>query len=162
MIKLLRVDDRLIHGQVAMVWTSFLQAKTIVVANTESAVDPILTMALSLAKPPGVALHILTIEDAIKFLNVEDNISKNTFVVVNKVKDAHELCMNVSEIKDIILGGVRNDGNKKLIDRQVYMDDNDFMLCKDVEDSGRSVHIQIVPSEKKITLADAKKIYDKK
>ena len=69
MIKLLRVDDWLIHGQVAMVWTSYLQANLLVIANNKAATDPMTKMALSLAKPPGVDLEFKSIQDAVVYLN---------------------------------------------------------------------------------------------
>ena len=52
MIKLLRVDDRLIHGQVAVSWTSYLGADTIVVANDKAITDKLMQMAFNMAKPP--------------------------------------------------------------------------------------------------------------
>ena len=49
MIKLLRVDDRLIHGQVAVSWTSYLGADTIVVANDKAITDKLMQMAFNMA-----------------------------------------------------------------------------------------------------------------
>ena len=51
MIKLLRVDDRLIHGQVAVSWTSYLGADTIVVANDKAITDKLMQMAFSRERP---------------------------------------------------------------------------------------------------------------
>ena len=56
MIKLLRVDDRLIHGQVAVSWTSFIGADTLLVANEKARTDKMMQMAFNMAKPPQVLL----------------------------------------------------------------------------------------------------------
>ena len=59
MIKLLRVDHRLVHGQVAFSWTNALGADAILVANDDVPNDEIWKTALKLAKPANVKLVIL-------------------------------------------------------------------------------------------------------
>lgn len=59
MIALMRVDDRLLHGQVAFSWLSVIGAKAIVIANDQYASNPMLKMSLTIGKPPGVELLVL-------------------------------------------------------------------------------------------------------
>ena len=54
MIKLLRIDDRLIHGQVAVYWINATGADTIVIANDKHATNAMLKMSLTVGKPAGV------------------------------------------------------------------------------------------------------------
>ncbi len=49
MITHLRIDNRLIHGQVAVMWRSNVSADAIIVCNDKVAADPIQKMALPLA-----------------------------------------------------------------------------------------------------------------
>lgn len=63
MIKLLRIDDRLIHGQVAMAWTKSVSADYIIVVDDASANDKMKQMILSLAKPVSTGLDIITSAD---------------------------------------------------------------------------------------------------
>jgi mannose/fructose/N-acetylgalactosamine-specific phosphotransferase system component IIB len=161
MIKLLRVDDRLIHGQVAMVWTSYLQANLILVANDKATNDPIMKMSLSLAKPPGVDLQFRTVQDSVSFLKDPTLANKKIFVVVENSNDARFICDGVSEVNDVIFGGMRKSGDKKIIDRQVFLDRQDFDNWKHMLDLGKLVHIQVVPSERKLTYSDAEKIFNK-
>lgn len=162
MITLLRVDDRLIHGQVAVVWTSYLHADTIVVGNDKAANDAFTTMALNLAKPPGVALHILTLEKASAFCNDPGNQTKKIFIVVENTSDALALATKIDGIHQIILGGIRKSGDKRLIDRQVFLDAQDLQNCKEMETLGKKVTISVVPSERSYTLTEAEHIYSKK
>ena len=67
-IVLVRVDDRLIHGQVALGWTRTVGATHIVVANDEVANDKTQVMLLKMASPTGVKASILSVEDAAKKL----------------------------------------------------------------------------------------------
>ncbi|WP_331836832.1 PTS sugar transporter subunit IIB [Erysipelothrix piscisicarius] len=54
MIQKIRIDDRLLHGQVAYSWKSALNYEAIVIASDDAASDPIRKQALKLAKPDGV------------------------------------------------------------------------------------------------------------
>jgi len=74
MIKLARIDDRLVHGQVAFTWVSSLGIDCLLVANNKIAKDKFQKMAMGLAKPPMVKLLIMTLADSIAFLT--DNKSK--------------------------------------------------------------------------------------
>ena len=59
-----RIDDRLIHGQVTVAWRQHLCCDEIWVVDDALAVDPFLQDALRLATPPDVVLHVYTIEEA--------------------------------------------------------------------------------------------------
>ena len=69
MIKLLRVDHRLLHGQVAMAWTQSLDSDCILIANDAVVNDNIRKTTMKLAKPNGVKLVMKNIEDSIAALN---------------------------------------------------------------------------------------------
>ena len=55
-----RIDERLIHGQVAMVWTNTVGANRIMVVNDKAVKDEMMISALKIAKPAGVKLSILS------------------------------------------------------------------------------------------------------
>ena len=64
MIKITRVDERLVHGQVAFAWTNSLGADCILVVNDEAAADKIRATTLKLA-PAGIKFSIKSVADAI-------------------------------------------------------------------------------------------------
>ena len=57
-LKLVRVDDRLIHGQVVAIWLKALGAKRIVIVDDKTAADEFLREILMLAAPPGVPVEV--------------------------------------------------------------------------------------------------------
>ena len=69
MLAQLRVDDRLIHGQVAVVWTKELNTPLLVVANDNAAKNKVMQMTLKMAVPTGTKLLIRSVDDAIKIFN---------------------------------------------------------------------------------------------
>ncbi|MDF2790805.1 MAG: mannose/fructose/sorbose transporter subunit, partial [Neobacillus sp.] len=68
MIKLLRVDHRLLHGQVAFTWTNTLGADCILIANDDVPVNELRKTTIKLAKPQGIRLVIKNIADSIEAL----------------------------------------------------------------------------------------------
>lgn len=69
MIKLTRIDYRLIHGQVAMAWTQSIGADCLLVASDTVVHDEMRKATLKLAKPSGCKLVIKSVSDAITALN---------------------------------------------------------------------------------------------
>ena len=66
MITLLRVDHRLLHGQVAFSWTQYVGADCILIANDSVPEDELRKTTIKLAKPPSVKLVIKNINDSIE------------------------------------------------------------------------------------------------
>ena len=66
MIKLVRVDHRLLHGQVAFTWVKMIGTDCILIANDSVAKDELRMSALRMAKPDNTKLVIKSIEDSIK------------------------------------------------------------------------------------------------
>ena len=110
-IAALRIDDRLIHGQVAMTWTKQLKVQGIVVANDEAANDPTQKMALKMAVPAGIKVLIKPVQEAIRMLNHPKAEKMRILVLTRTVKDAVTVRENVGEIGFLNLGNTgRFDG----------------------------------------------------
>ena len=105
MIKLLRVDHRLLHGQVAMAWTQSLDSDCILIANDAVVNDNIRKTTMKLAKPNGVKLVMKNIEDSIAALNAGVTDKYKLFIVVEVLrmhidwpKDMQELDVSISAV----------------------------------------------------------------
>lgn len=69
MIVQLRIDERLIHGQITTAWSRYLDVSRIVVASDKLAKDPLTTQTLLMSAPAGKKVAVKTIPDAIKLLS---------------------------------------------------------------------------------------------
>ena len=144
MIKLLRVDDRVLHGQVAFSWLSKTNAKCILVASDKYASNPMLKMSLNIGKPPGVDLKILGLNQAADWLNNNDNSA--VMVICEVVPDALKMCeLAKDQISEVCLGGVRDGENKKLVYRQVYLNEQEISMVETMVSMGIHVFAQDVP-----------------
>lgn len=106
MITQIRVDDRLVHGQVAVVWTKELNAPLLVVANDEAANNDITQMTLKMAVPNGMKLLIRSVADAITVFNDPRAQDKRIFVIVNSIKDATEIAKKVPTVETVNIANV--------------------------------------------------------
>lgn len=107
MVKLMRVDARLLHGQVAVTWVSKVAASSILIADDEVMTNEMSKMALKMAKPSGVNLAIRSIDGAAELLNDPRSRDNSIFVIVRTIADALRLVEKTDQIKQINIGGVK-------------------------------------------------------
>jgi len=149
MIKLTRIDDRLVHGQVAFTWTPAIGADCLIIANDKVAKDEFMKMTLGLAKPAGTKLLIKSIWEAAVFLNDEKNKGLKILLIINSIKDAHAIAGEVPEIRSINFGGIRMKDGAKLISKAVAVTDDDKPLLQELLNNGIELEIRQVPTESK-------------
>jgi fructoselysine and glucoselysine-specific PTS system IIB component len=155
-ISLVRIDDRLIHGQVAFGWTTALGINTILVVNDEAKNDQMKSMALNLAKPSNVVLYIRGVAESGEIVQKFATSKKsNVLVLVKNTEDAHQLIQSAGGvIKTLNVGGLRyGEGKKKLTDL-VAVDDQDVSNLKAIDASGVDVEFRMLPRDKKKMLAE--------
>ena len=78
MIQVLRVDDRLLHGQVAVAWTHHYKVDVILVANDHLITDKNMQVAFKLATPAGVTLSM-------KYLNSGKKANNEWRTCINEI-----------------------------------------------------------------------------
>jgi fructoselysine/glucoselysine PTS system EIIB component len=149
MIKLTRIDDRLVHGQVAFTWVPALGADCLLVANDKIAKDEFQKMTMNLAKPANTKLVVKTVSDAVIFLNDEKNAKLKILVLINSVKDAASLTAGVSAITSINFGGIRGKEGSKLISKAIAITNDDIPLLKQMIEKSIELEVRQVPTDSK-------------
>jgi fructoselysine and glucoselysine-specific PTS system IIB component len=147
MIKLIRIDDRLVHGQVAFTWTPALDADCLVVAK-----DEFMKMTLGLAKPASAKLLIKSLADTAIFLNDPRAQNLKILLIVNSVRDAAVLVDEISEIRSINLGGIRTKEGTRSISKAIALTDEDILIIKEMLAKGLELEVRQVPTDKKVMI----------
>lgn len=161
MITQIRVDDRLIHGQVAVVWTKELNAPLLVVANDEAAKNEVMQMTLKMAVPNGMKLLIRSVDDAINIFNDPRGADKRIFVIVNSVSDANKIAQNVENIETVNVANAgrfdkSDPSTKKMIFPSVQLNPNELATAKELAKLDRvNSYNQVLPSNPQLSLKDA-------
>lgn len=156
MLRLIRVDERLLHGQVAIGWTSNSGANTILVANDETQKDKVKAMALDLAKPSGVKLYIRSVAESGPIVEKFASAKKaQVLVLVRTVQDALKLIQNSNGvIKELNVGGLKFEDGKKKLNDYVAVSDQDIADLKTIQKLGVNLDFRMLPRDKKLSLAD--------
>lgn len=152
MIKLLRVDHRLLHGQVAFSWTSFLNADSILIANDSLPKDEIKKTTMRLAKPHGIKLVMKSLEDSVKAINSGITDKYDLFIVVESIEDAAYLVNHCPSITEVNLGGVKKADDSRRISNAIYITKEEENILKNLVNNNIDVEIRQVPSDSKINV----------
>jgi len=147
MIKLVRIDHRLLHGQVAFAWTPELGVDAIMIVNDAAATNETQRSIIRMAKPQGVKLAIKTVEDAIKTLKSGKTSDMKMFVIVGNVEDAVKLQHGYPEITHINLGGMKSREGTHNITKAVNLLPAEEKEIKDLIKNGVEVELRQVPGD---------------
>lgn len=157
MIKLLRVDHRLLHGQVAFSWSRTLGIDCILIANDDVMQDSLRKTTIKMAKPQGIKLVMKTIDDSIEAIKSGVTDKYKLFIVVESVSDAYRLATEVEGIDCINLGGTKVSENTRNISKAVNVTEDEVKLLKELIEMGKEVEIRMVPTENKVLAKTALK-----
>jgi len=160
MVKLMRVDQRLLHGQVAVNWVSNVGATSILIANDEIMDNEMGKMALKMAKPNGINLAIRSVEQGAALLNDERSKNISIFVIVKTIDDAVRITAMTKEIKKVNIGGMKKKEGSKLIAAAVYVNDEDIENLKKLQTQVDEVEFRMVPSDSAKKLDDVIKNFE--
>ncbi|MDY0393726.1 PTS sugar transporter subunit IIB [Virgibacillus halophilus] len=157
MIKLLRVDHRLLHGQVAVSWSKNLDIDSLLIANDDVPVNELRKSMIKMAKPQGIKLVIKSIEDSVKAINSGVTDKYKLFIVVESVEDAYQLAMGTEGIHQINLGNLKKTEETKQLSKLVNITDEDESMLKELVGKGIEVEARAVPGDKKLKIQDVLK-----
>ncbi|WP_418742268.1 PTS sugar transporter subunit IIB [Enorma massiliensis] len=148
MIKMTRVDHRLLHGQVAFTWIRQVGADCILIANDAVAKDELRMSVLRMAKPQGVKLVMKSMDDSIKALTSGVTDKYNLFIITESIEDAWRLCKAVPAIRELNIGGVKVEDGKRQISEAVFVSDEECARIRELDAAGVHVFVQMTPSER--------------
>lgn len=150
MVILLRIDERLIHGQVALSWNQQLSPDAIVVINDEVMNDEIQKIAIKMAKPSNVKLAIKGVKDGIELLNNAQTEKMRLFVVVRNTDDALQVVKNVQGIQEVNAGGMTKKTRESIqIASYLYVTQKDIDNFKEILKYVDFIDSRVVPGNKK-------------
>lgn len=147
MIKLIRVDHRLIHGQVAFSWTKVLDVDCILIASDALMNDELRMSAMRMAKPNSVKLVMKNMKDSIEALNSGVTDKYKLFILVESIEEAHTLISNCPQIKSLNLGGTKKMEDRRQIAKAIFVNEKDEELLRDLDQKGVELEVRLVPTD---------------
>ncbi|CAD6510904.1 PTS mannose transporter subunit IIAB [Candidatus Profftia tarda] len=153
-ICLARIDDRLIHGQVATCWTKEARVSRIIVVSNEVSADNTRSTLLKQVAPPGITAHIVNIEKMIRVYSNPDYVHDRVMLLFTNPTDVVRLVESGIRITSINIGGMAFRHGKIQITTAVSVDEKDIIAFKKLDSYGIELEIRKVPNESPLKMID--------
>lgn len=155
-IKLVRVDFRLMHGQVIANWMNQVDANAIMIINDKLANDPFMGNVYKMAAPKGVKVNIYSLATALEKIKSDKYMETRDLIVIFKsVSDATNAYDAGFPMKSLQIGGLGSGPDRVQITNQIYLNDSDFNLLMGLKGKGVNVYLQAVPKESEYSIEKA-------
>uniref|UniRef100_UPI00403F93F1 mannose/fructose/sorbose PTS transporter subunit IIB n=1 Tax=Candidatus Enterococcus willemsii TaxID=1857215 RepID=UPI00403F93F1 len=153
-IRLARIDDRLIHGQIATTWAKQTGINRIIVISDEVAKDSLRKFLLQEAAPPGIQSNIVTVA---RMLEIFDNAllaSQKVMLLFTNPQDVEVLVRKGLQLDSLNIGGMRFVGGKRMVTNFVSVDEADIASFRYLDSQGIELDVRKVPTDRKVHLMD--------
>ncbi|HEX7880841.1 MAG TPA: PTS sugar transporter subunit IIB [Candidatus Eisenbacteria bacterium] len=150
---LVRIDDRLIHGQVSVGWAGQLKPDLILVLDDEVAADDWENDLVCSACPDSVTARVMPVEAGVAWLAGEEARSKKIVVLVRGTKQARALVEAGLPLATVNVGGLHSHAGSRSFLPYVYLDDAEIADLRWLAGRGVMLNAQDLPGNKGIDLA---------
>lgn len=148
----IRVDDRLIHGQVVTTWVKSLRVNTIWVMSDRAASEPIEVILLKSSVPSHLSLEVYTVEQTAAACRMQR--SGKVLLLAEFVQDVVKLVECGVELNDVDLGGMRYRPGYVALSKAVYVGAAEVESLQTLQQHGVRAWIRVVPSDAKMDTYD--------
>lgn len=143
-----RVDNRLIHGQIIESWLPYTKSRTIVVANDEVSADPLRQEIMGLAIPNNVEKIFVDVENAHEFMaNAYADDEPDVLVLFANCGDARRAHESGLAFKALNLGNLHYGPGKEQVCAHVALDGDDCSCLHYFDGIGVELDFRCVPNE---------------
>lgn len=146
-ILLSRIDERLIHGQVMTRWITGLYITRIILIDDTIAKDDFMVDVLLLSAPVGVEVKVMSVDDAVKFITVDDSPAK-TMLLFKDIRYVKALADAGFLVPRLDIGNIGSSPIRKGVTREVFMSPEEQAMAKELCEKGMYIYIQKLPSDK--------------
>lgn len=154
-IVLTRIDNRLIHGQVATQWAGVVGANLLLVANDAVAGDEFRQGLMNMAAPAYAQTRYFTIQKTIDIIDKASDAQKIA-IICETPQDVLKLIEGGVPIKKVNIGNMHMAEGKRQVATSVAVDDSDVAAFKRMQELGVELEIKRVPD---ISAEDINKLF---
>lgn len=151
----MRIDDRLIHGQIVTAWIKDSGANSIVVADELASKDATQKMLLQFATPKAIKLVVENLDNALKHLNETND---QVLLLVRNATAALYLFENGLKVETLNVGNISNSnkgGVRKSILPYIHLGQEDVESLTKINEMGINLDVRAVPSDRSIKMMDS-------
>ncbi|KGQ06012.1 PTS system mannose-specific EIIAB component [Beauveria bassiana D1-5] len=153
-IGLARIDDRLIHGQVATRWTKETNVTRIIVVSDEVAADTVRKTLLTQVAPPGVTAHVVDVAKMIRVYNNPKYAGERVMLLFTNPTDVERIVEGGVKITSVNIGGMAFRQGKTQVNNAISVDEKDIEAFKKLNDRGIELEARKVSTDQKLKMMD--------
>ena len=144
-IALLRIDERLLHGQIAKSWMKEVGADVIIVVNNQASKDSEKQKLMDLVTPIGKKTYFLPLENAAE--KIRDLREYKALVLVESPVDALKLVKEGIAIDTVNVGNIHKASDKKQVTDNIYLGEDDIKALRQIKDRGKKLDFRTLSSD---------------
>jgi mannose/fructose/sorbose-specific phosphotransferase system IIB component len=144
-ISLIRIDERLIHGQVTMGWARTASANLILAVNDLVAKDPFQKKLMMMAAPVGASVEIYSVDEVVEKLNAKAWPNATILLLLRNPIDMVRLVEKGVRVEKVNVGGVRSPEAKIKLTKEVIATPLELEAWKKLDEQGIHIEVQWVP-----------------
>lgn len=149
-----RIDARMIHGQVAAFWSNSLRVNRIMVANDAVSVDEITKSALRMVAPSGMRTSLISLETAAANIKANKYAGQRVMMILTSPLDAIRLMDLGLDITSINVGNMSKREGTTQIKRSVSVTLEEAEAFHELDRRGVELTSVMVPDEPKSYIMD--------
>ncbi|MBB3320980.1 PTS mannose transporter subunit IIAB [Atlantibacter sp. RC6] len=153
-IGLARIDDRLIHGQVATRWTKETNVSRIIVVSDEVAADTVRKTLLTQVAPPGVTAHVVDVAKMIRVYNNPKYARERVMLLFTNPTDVERVVEGGVNITSVNIGGMAYRQGKTQVNNAVSVDSKDIDAFNKLNARGIELEVRKVSNDQKLKMMD--------
>ena len=148
-IKMIRIDDRLIHGQIVTAWAKNINAGKIWIVDDGVAKDDFIKGVMQMVAPSDRELIISSVAEVPALLEKLDGEGDNVLILVKFPYVAQEIFKAGVKLKELNIGGMGASAERKKLIKNISASQAEKDTLKEIQDSGVNVYFQVTPDEKR-------------
>lgn len=159
MISHVRIDSRLVHGQVVEAWLPMLRVGRVVVADDEASESPLMRAAMGLAVPSGVEVDISRL-DEVPFARFEQD-GVRTLVLLRDISSLLRAKSRGLPLRHVNLGNVHHGPGRRPVSASVFLSAEELEQLRALDASGVELEARGVPGDRPILFSEMAERFQK-
>ncbi|ALS03342.1 PTS mannose transporter subunit IIAB [Enterococcus silesiacus] len=142
-----RIDERLIHGQVAGIWSTSLDTQRIIVANDEAASDPLQKSSLRMAAPTSMRLSVLPVAKAAENICAGKYGKQRLFLLFKNPTDVLKFLDAGGPIETVNVGNMSYKEGAREVTKSIQVLEAEEAVFESITSKGVNITAQLVPND---------------
>jgi mannose/fructose/N-acetylgalactosamine-specific phosphotransferase system component IIB len=150
----LRIDDRLVHGQVVVGWAERLGFQRIILANDQIAQNQELSQLYKSLAPAGMEGAVFSLSDTVTYFSQPSDMKGKSMVIVENPAEALNLLNSGLLVSEVIIGGLHHRNGCRELLPYVFLDPGQCAELKEIINLGIKVYCQDLPDNPPLAITE--------